>query len=595
MSDIEIKQYTEKLPKWVTTPLETIMYNRGITTPIGQEIWLKADCRQTYGWEDLDDDGKMQKACKKLFDCVQENKDAQIIVDPDCDGWNSSAILINYLYSRYPKWTREHCSYLFHTGKQHGMSDMMDRIDCDLLISPDGGTNDFDQQQELVLHRNMQVIVLDHHQIDNPELVEASAATIINVQNSAYPNKALTGGGVAYRFVSAFEDLYVHGPQPTEFMDLCAVANIGDMADAREPEIRAIVREGLSNIKNPFLFEMCKQHKYTLDKRNGLNYRSVAFAIVPFINALTRSGTPQEQEQVFRGMLTQYAFDDVDSSKRGFGGSKVKQYQEAVTIADRVKRRQDKLVKESVERLERKIKEQNLLDNSIILLLCEPDEIEAAHCGLVANKIQAKYQRPTLVLRRVKDKDNDEYYYSGSGRNYSLCPIEDMRKVCEDTGEVIFAQGHNSAFGVAIFESRVPAFVQKTNEVYKDVDFTPVYWVDYIWKPSTMVSAIVLAIAEMDIWGQEMQPASVAIEDIPLSENNVQILGLTKGRPTIKIGCGKIELMLFGASEELYEKFVSTPNATLTVVGSCSKNEWNGVARPQILIDDYEFKQKWIF
>ena len=70
---------------------------------------------------------------------------------------------------------------------------------------------------------------------------------------------------------------------------------------------------------------------------------------------------------------------------------------------------------------------------------------------------------------------------------------------------------------------------------------------------------------------------------------------LTKGRPTIKIGCGKIELMLFGASEELYEKFVSTPNATLTVVGSCSKNEWNGVARPQILIDDYEFKQKWIF
>ena len=52
--------------------------------------------------------------------------------------------------------------------------------------------------------------------------------------------------------------------------------------------------------------------------------------------------------------------------------------------------------------------------------------------------------------------------------------------------------------------------------------------------------------------------------------------------------------MLFQASEELYEQFIQ-PNQTLTIVGTCSINEWNGVIKPQVLIDDYELKQQWIF
>lgn len=175
----------------------------------------------------------------------------------------------------------------------------------------------------------------------------------------------------------------MHGNQPTEFMDLCALGNCGDMADYRELEIRAIINEGFANIKNPFLYELCQKHKFTLDKRNGINYLSMAFAAVPFINAMTRSGTPEEQDTVFKGMLTQYAFEKVESSKRGEKGVYVFHYQEAVTTAERVKRRQDKLTQETVELLERRIQEQHLTDNAILLLLCEPDEVEANICGSI--------------------------------------------------------------------------------------------------------------------------------------------------------------------------------------------------------------------
>ena len=510
-----------------------------------------------------------------------------------CDGYTSGAIILNYLFSRLPEWSEHKCSFLLHKSKQHGLSDVMDKIDCDLLIVPDAASNDWQQQMELTLHRNIQVIILDHHDINDVEIVDTTPAIVINVQNSTYPNKALTGAGVAYRFISAFEDLIIHGNQPTEFMDLCALGNCGDMADYRQLEIRAIINEGFANIKNPFLYELCQKHKFTLDKRNGINYLSMAFAAVPFINAMTRSGTPEEQDIVFKGMLTQYAFEKVESSKRGITGD-VYLYQEAVTIADRVKRRQDKLVQETMEVLDKRIQDNHLTDNAIIVCLCEPDEIEAEICGLAANRIQAKYQHPALVLRRYWNSDLNEYVYQGSARNYSFSPVKNMRTLCESTGELTLAAGHEGAWGCAIPEKNVKAFIQKTNELYKDVDFTPAYMVDFIWTPSQLNPQTIIEIAELDIWGQEMPQSQVVVKDIPLSESNVQILGLAKGHPTIKIECNGIEFMLFKASEELYEQFIQ-PNQYLTIVGTCSKNEWNGIVKPQILIDDYDLQEKWIF
>lgn len=594
VKNIQYKLYKEITPDWFISSTQYIMYHRGINSPQEQEKWLAAGWEDTYDWIDLDDSNKMQQACLELAKTIADNGTVQVLVDCDCDGYTSAAIILNYLFSREPEWTKEHCSYILHDGKQHGLSDVMDKIDCDLLIVPDAGSNDWEQQMELTIRRNTKIIILDHHDISDIETVDTTPAIVINVQNSMYPNKALTGAGVAYRFISAYEDLIIHGNQPTEFMDLCALGNCGDMADYRELEIRAIINIGFSNIRNPFMYEICNKHEYTLNKRNGINYLSMAFAVVPFINAMTRSGTPEEQDMVFKGMLTQYAFDKVESSKRGEKGVFVYRYQEAVVTAERVKRRQDKITNETVELLDKRIQEQHLTDNAIIVCLCEPDELESSVAGIVANKIQAKYQHPTLVLRRTFQVGDTEDVYRGSARNYSHCPIENMKDICAATGDVEFAAGHQGAFGIGIAANKIEDFIKHTNEVYKDIDFTPVYWVDFVWEPRDLRPNIILEIAQLDIWGQEMPQAQIVVKNIPLSEQNVQILGLAKGKPTIKVECNGIEFMLFQASEELYEQFIQ-PNQTLTIVGTCSINEWNGVIKPQILIDDYELKQQWIF
>ena len=569
------------------------MYNRDI--PIEQqEKWLAAGWESIYDWLDLNDNYQMEEACKILYDHITANHSVRVIVDSDTDGFTSATIIINYLNKTFPEWaTSNNLFYSLHSGKQHGLADLMDEIQEDLVICPDSGTNDIEQHKELAA-KGIDCIILDHHLVEDKDAVQDSPATIINVQLSNYPNKSLTGAGVAYKFVSAFEDLYIHGNQPTEYMDLCALGNCADMADYRELEIRGIINVGFSDIKNPFIYHMCQQHKYTLDKRGGINYLSMAFAVVPFINAICRSGTEEEKSMVFEGMCVPWAFEDVESSKRGEKGMTVSRYKEAVVVAERVKRRQDKLTQETVEILDRKIQEENLTDNAIITLLCEPDEVEANIAGLVANKVQAKYQHPTLVLRRTRGLGDKEDFYRGSGRNYSYCPIEDMKTMCAATGDTEFQAGHAKAFGLGVAASKIQDFIRDSNKLYRDVDFTPVYWVDYIWEPQDLNPQTILEIADLNIWGQEMPQATVAIKNIPLSENNVTILGLAKGKPTLKIECNGIELMKFQSSEEEYEQFIQ-PNTYLTVIGTCNKNVWNDIVKPQIMIDDFELEQRWVF
>ena len=54
-----------------------------------------------------------------------------------------------------------------------------------------------------------------------------------------------------------------------------------------------------------------------------------------------------------------------------------------------------------MELLEKKIKEENLLNHKVLLFLLEPGQIDRNIAGLVANKLMAKYQRPVCVLTKV--------------------------------------------------------------------------------------------------------------------------------------------------------------------------------------------------
>ena len=325
--------------------------------------------------------------------------------------------------------------------------------------------------QELI-NRGCRILCLDHH--NSEEWLKDDNVIIINNQICDYPNKDLSAAGVVWQICRAYDKIFEIN-YANNYIDLAALGCLSDMMSFRSIETKAIVSLGLNNIKNPFFYYMVEKNDFSIQKMGGVNYMSIAFYVTPFINAIVRSGTMEEKDIVFKSFLNMYAFEKVESGKRGHRGELVPRVEEAVRIATNVKARQTKLQDAAMTLLERRIMEHNLLENAIILLTCEPGDVEKNIAGLVANKIQAKYQHPTLVLTRGKGPEDKEYFYRGSGRNYSMSENQNLQQVLLDTELVEFAQGHDNAMGVGIAESNIDAFIQKTNEMYADVPTEPVY------------------------------------------------------------------------------------------------------------------------
>lgn len=370
---------------------------------------------------------------------------------------------------------------------------------------------------------------------------------------------------------------------------------LSDMMDYRSIETRSIIAHGLRNIKNPFFYYMCEKNKFSINKMGGINYMSIAFYVTPFINAVVRSGTMEEKDLIFKSMLTMYAFEKIESNKRGHKGELVPRVEEAVRIAANVKARQTKLQDATMDLLEQRIQSNGLTKNGIIILLCEPGEVEKNLAGLCANKIQAKYQHPCYILTKSKEQNDKEYFYRGSGRNYSMSENQDLRQLALSTGIPEYVRGHANAHGASIPESRIQEFIDATNKLYENISKEPVYWVDFIWELNKIDPNIILDIADSkDFWGQEVPEPYVAITNILLDSCNIQLLSPDKN-PTIKITLpNNVAIMKFKASEELYEEMLK-PNQTITAVCRCNANTWMGHTTAQLIIEDYYLEEKWIF
>ena len=155
---------------------------------------------------------------------------------------------------------------------------------------------------------------------------------------------------------------------------------------------------------------------------------------------------------------------------------------------------------------------------------------------------------------------------------------------------------HNGAFGISFPDQQVNSFIEYVDRYCRDsnIKFEPVYKVDYIWGPSTIDSQKILDIAQLDIYGQNIPESYVAVENLPLSQDNVTLMGLQKGRPTIKITVGDVAIIKFKASEEMYNNLISG-NKVVNLVGKCKMNEWQGKITPQIIVEDWDIREEWIF
>ena len=513
--------------------------------------------------------------------CENTKKIILLIVDSDNDGFTSSAILYQYIQRIAPQ---KNITFVLHDGKQHGLEDHMDFIEdyrdsCDLVILPDSSSNDYVYHEQL-REWGMKCLVLDHHLADPPF---SSNAIIINNQLSPnYPNKELTGAGVVYQFCR-YLDKKLNLNYADDYIDLAAWGIIGDMGSLLTYENRYIVSQGLARPTNFFFRVLIEKQSFSM---NGeVTPISVAFYIVPLINAMIRVGSRDEKERLFLAFINGEA--PIPSNKRGAKGTMEKAAIESARECTNARNHQNKAKEQIVERLEAKIFKEGLLDNKVLFIrLDEDDDFPSELNGLVAMQLAAKYKKPTIVARL-----NNEGYIRGSARGLNESALNSFKEFLDTTDVFEYTAGHDNAFGISIPNSRLSEFHKIANEELADIDFGEgVYDVNFVRHANSKdLEDLIEDIYDYrEIYGQGFPEPLIYVDNIYINKANISIIG--KNKDTVKFSKNGIVYIRFRA-KDLIEDIDQHANMNFKIVGRANMNEWNGVFTPQIFIDNYELTE----
>lgn len=577
--------------------MKTKLINEQITSDYGANLlrargvedvdkFLNPDESCLQDWCDLDNITKGVSLVKNL----RSNASVGIIVDSDVDGFTSATIIGQYLKQLMPECI---ITFFIHDGKQHGFEDHIDEIEqvaFDLVIAPDAASND----AQYIARLSCPVLVIDHHLVEDTYFPN-NMCVINNQLSTNYKNKNLSGAGMAYQFCRAL-DFYFEKNWADNYIDLAALGICADMMSGLEIENQFIWKKGFANVKNYFFLSIARKQAYSItgkmdatdkDIMKALNPISVAFYIVPLINAMVRVGTHEEKLR----MLTAF-FDGhkmIPCLKRGAKGTLEEAAIESTRECVNARTHQNKFKDEAVARLEQKIFKHDLLENKILFIrLDDDDNFPSELNGLVAMQLSQKYKRPTIVARL-----NSEGWIRGSIRGLNNSELTSFKNYLDSTKLFEYVQGHDNAAGCSIRNSDLDRLHEMANRELAQYNFGENYYeVDFERQGLDKdLSKLIEDIAQYKfIWSQQNDEPMIYIKDLHFTKNDIQVMG--KNKDTIKIVKNGVTYMKFFAKDIIREiEDINGNDIKIEVVGKANLNYWNGTVTPQIFIEQIEIKE----
>lgn len=552
--------------------IENLLRARGVQNI---EDFLAADESEIQSWDKLDN---MELAVNLTYGYLKnyDNLKISTIVDCDQDGYASAAILINYLKQVKP--TVEINTY-FHEHKQHGFEDLWENMTndgADLIIVADAASND----GEFIKEFNCPVIVLDHHEKEEKSITPNNMILVNNQISPHYKNKSLSGAGVAWQFCRGLDSVFKIN-YADDLIDLCALGVCGDVMSGLEIENQAIWKKGFNHIKNYGLLKFVDAQVYSMNGK--INPTTIAFYIVPLVNATIRVGSMSEKERLFKAFVNGHEL--VPSNKRGEKGLMTEVANEAVREANNNRNKQNKVLDSAVDQMEIKICKYDLLEHKILFIRLEDEEFPSELNGLLAMRLAAKYKRPTIVARL-----NDEGFDRGSARTPSNSILTDFKGYLNETGLFEYANGHAGAFGCSLPDRNLTQFMKVADNDFKNAQFNNnVYEVNFIrGAVDKDIPELIAAIADYDaIWSTNNKEPLISITNLNFDKKQMQIMG--KLNDTLKIEKNGVAYMKFHATDLINEiNQMPSNEIQLNLVGRANMNCWMGHYTPQIFIDDYE-------
>ena len=394
----------------------------------------------------------MEKAILRILEAVERNEPILIYGDNDVDGMTGTALLTDFFqfigakplfFISTPGATRqrfiiEALDYALEQG-------------CKLLITVDCGITAKKAITEYQ-RQGIDVIITDHHEQtdDTPDCCAILNPKLIGAD---YPNRDITGVGVAFKLAHAITNRLVSEnkipPRKVDlkrYLDLVALGTVSDMATL-VGENRIFVRYGLKQLRKTKRIGLAKLIGVCgVDAGEEITTNTIASKIAPRLNSLGRIADPQKGVQL---LLVRNA-------------ASAEQLALELDLNNIERQKIERTMSADVEsRLE---KDPSLLKDKAIIM-----SSEAWHPGVIAilsTRISKQYNRPTIMLSIEDD------VAKGSIRSIPEFPVLPILKECSDI--LLNFGGHDFAAGVTMnrenMEEFTRRFIARANETLDEQD-----------------------------------------------------------------------------------------------------------------------------
>ncbi len=396
----------------------------------------------------------IEKAVARIYTALKAKEKIIVVGDNDVDGMTGTALLVDFLrtlgvkayyYIPHGSLSRDEilsdaCNYAENKG-------------CTLLITVDCGVTEGPQTKQLA-EKNIDLIITDHHE-PTEKIANCIATLNPKLFNSTYPNRDLTGVGVAFKLAHALiNHLVIIGDVQADlidlkrYLDLVALGTIADMG-ALTGENRILVKYGLQHLKKTQRIGLLKLIHVSEVNPEEITTIDVASRIAPRLNSLGRIGDPLKGVELLL----------------------LRDVQEAESLAkelDVMNQERQKIERRDSEDLENYLsKHPEILSNKAIFL-----SSKTWHPGIIAilsARLSKLYNRPTVIVAA------DNNVGKGSIRTITEFPVLSTLK--ENADLLLSYGGHDYAAGFTIDPKNIPAFQERfihaVNTKLKERDICP--------------------------------------------------------------------------------------------------------------------------
>ena len=221
-----------------------VLFNRGITGADQAAYYLNAECPPTTPFDLIG----MKEAVERILWAADHGEKVAVYGDYDVDGVTATALLVEAL-TKFNIDVRPHIPNRFEEG--YGLNNealtLLASQGVDLVITVDCGIRS-PQEAEHARELGIDLIISDHHQ-PGPLLPTAAAVICPRQIGDPYPDKDLSGVGIAYKITQALlEKRPLAGVKAEDWLDLVALGTVADVVPLRG-ENRAMVRAGLERLR----------------------------------------------------------------------------------------------------------------------------------------------------------------------------------------------------------------------------------------------------------------------------------------------------------------------------------------------------------